>query len=65
MDDLDRITAQDEQLMELRIKGAHQNAAERELQPIGRCHWCLDGVDGDKVFCDEDCASDYQRHERG
>lgn len=35
------------------------------LPPIGICHWCLEDVNADQVFCDQDCADDWQHnHDR-
>lgn len=37
----------------------------RELEPSGECHWCGDLLsDGVRVFCDKDCANDYERSKR-
>lgn len=34
------------------------------LRPVGHCHWCGEGVNQGQLFCDSDCAVDYERARR-
>ena len=36
--------------------------AQRELTPIGVCHWCNEYVKGDRLFCCKECADDWERN---
>lgn len=48
--------------VELAIHKAKQPEATR-LRRTGRCHNCnAPGIEG--VFCDDDCAEDYEKRER-
>ena len=33
-------------------------------QPCGECHFCSELVAGYKLFCDSDCADEWQRRRR-
>ena len=40
---------------------AAQQRAHRGLARIGRCHFCgNDEAIGDRLFCDSDCAADWE-----
>jgi hypothetical protein len=32
------------------------------LPRIGKCHWCEESTESNQVFCDSDCAHDYERY---
>lgn len=34
---------------------------QRKLAPVGRCHYCTEGLHKDQLFCDNDCRDDWQR----
>ena len=40
---------------------ANTKKQERLLKPKGKCHFCLETVDDLKLFCDQDCSSDYDK----
>lgn len=35
----------------------------KSLQPVGVCHYCQSEVGAGRLFCDKDCADDWE-HER-
>lgn len=34
------------------------------LKPCGCCHWCQSPTKASSLFCDKDCASDWERDDR-
>lgn len=68
-DDIDRAQVREQQLRDAAIADqAHRAARERELLPIGSCHYCGAAVRGAALFCpidcrfpDESCGADWQR----
>lgn len=32
-------------------------------RPNGECHECGDDVDGERIFCDAECAQDWEREQ--
>ena len=38
-----------------------KQAGKHDLKPVGACHNCNEQVDGTKLFCDQDCAEDYEK----
>lgn len=34
------------------------------IKPNGTCHYCLEKIEHPKLFCDGDCASDFEVEER-
>ena len=69
MDDVDRGQEREQELREAALEEhARRSARERELLPIGTCHWRGEGVRGSALFCPldprlpgESCAADWQR----
>ena len=62
-DDADR--AQIEIEAELRLALVAAQASPR-LQSTGKCHNCDEALeDRDQLFCDRDCARDFEKRERG
>ena len=60
-DDADR--AQDQIEAEL----AHARSAAQtklKLLPMGQCHNCDEPLRGEKLFCDQECAEDFEKRER-
>ena len=37
-----------------------RNSTATKLLKIGVCHYCLEKVDKDKLFCDIECSNDYE-----
>ncbi|OFA33323.1 hypothetical protein BAE46_01015 [Glaciecola punicea] len=40
---------------------------KRELNPSGACRWCLEPFEdpkSQKLFCDTDCSSDFEKSNR-
>ena len=62
MDPCDIGSEREQELREDAIAAARRANANRP-QPNGACHWCAEEVGPGKVFCDADCADDYQWHE--
>jgi hypothetical protein len=61
-DDADR--AQDE--IEAGLAQARTAAQPRQiLIPTGHCHNCDERVRPGQLFCDQECASDFEKRQRG
>jgi len=45
------------------LEELHRNQAlayrKPVLSPIGRCHYCLEFVEGSRLFCDSDCRDGH------
>lgn len=41
-----------------RVK-ANEHSSANKLTPDGKCHYCGRDVDGEQLFCDEECNADY------
>jgi hypothetical protein len=39
---------------------AEQRRRDVRLQPVGSCHNCESTEVGDRLFCDADCAADWE-----
>lgn len=63
MDDADMSDIKIENLIRDGINEVRLNAAKNALQPCGVCHWCQEPAKGNVLFCDAECAADWQ-HER-
>ncbi len=63
-DFIDNTNDRENHLKEMRI--ANIRAQQRELQPIGSCHWCGEVFTqaDPRLFCDPDCSGDYERDRR-
>ena len=55
----DKITA----MTDIGLALVRKRMATRDLQPAGFCHspLCGESVDGNQVFCDKDCAEDWDK----
>lgn len=42
-----------------RVKDAQES--NNKLRPQGHCHHCAEKVEDLKIFCDSECARDYDR----
>lgn len=44
------------------IQAVTSQASKRQINPKGSCHYCgeLFEQDSPKLFCDSDCATDYE-----
>lgn len=59
-DPIDQAAAATEALTTAAIERAKQHSGPR-LRPTGRCHNCRDPLKLEaQLFCDEDCAEDYE-----
>lgn len=45
------------------INEVRRNSAKQSLSPCGSCFWCQEKVGSGKLFCDFDCAKDWE-HDR-
>lgn len=59
MDDADRAAIEIENSLAAAIL---QRKAAPALRAKGKCHFCNETVDGERLFCDNYCADDH-RHE--
>lgn len=56
-DELDRLTENEQVVLDQQIDLARISASDR-LPLTGFCHWCREAV-SEKKFCDEDCSKDW------
>jgi 5-methylcytosine-specific restriction endonuclease McrA len=63
-DEVDQITAREDQILAARIKAVRTGAKRRELAPRGKCLYCEEPFPtGDsRLFCDEDCRDDHLKY---
>lgn len=61
-DPVDQADALHTLITENRIKSIRSQG--REINPSGFCHFCEEPVHGNKLFCDADCSTDYERTKR-
>lgn len=59
-DEMDRATALSALILESQI-AAVRSAVGVRLPAIGVCHSCDAPVDGGRLFCDGECAADYEK----
>lgn len=59
---VDLVNDQQQHILDLRIKNARQS--QNTLRPKGRCYFCDEDVEQPRLFCDADCASDYDKLKR-
>ena len=59
MDDADRA----DQEAESNLAECLYRARAPALRPKGRCHFCDEPVDGNKLFCEKACAEDFEIEE--
>lgn len=61
-DFIDRSVEHQEELLQRDIERAKKVDPATRLSPMGRCHFCRERLDNDKMlFCDADCAADHER----
>jgi hypothetical protein len=58
MDDADMSDSHIELLLSSQIEKAR--SPERQLIPIGQCHYCSDPVPQHHLFCSPDCSEDHR-----
>ena len=61
-DDID-IASELELDFQRRAIEAHRTGA-KTLKPFGYCYNCEEQVTGSRIFCDQDCAEDYELRQR-
>ena len=64
-DDVDTACELEEVERESGIAAARRALEHPEIKPNGRCHACEAPVDKPKLFCDRDCADDWQWYQDG
>lgn len=53
------------EMADLHLKTALANVrAQPKLPPKGECYYCESKVEGEKLYCDADCASDHEKEQR-
>lgn len=60
---MDAADAADALIEEQRMVGIMQARRAPALRPWHRCHYCGEPVDGPLLFCDQDCAQDFENEE--
>ena len=58
MDFIDSTLEREDRLRDLRIQAIRN--AKPELQAKGKCHYCEAPVKQPKLFCNGECASEYE-----
>lgn len=48
---------------EAAVAAARAAARRPGLEPNGACHWCEASLAPGRLYCDDDCHSDWQRAE--
>jgi len=67
-DEIDRANEQSERWLKQALSATAQ--AGPRLEPQGRCHFCSEPFSGKdalaakKLFCDADCAADYDKEKK-
>lgn len=61
MDVIDRASQEEENILIANIAAAKRKTLH--LEPTGKCHFCDEIVEGKKLFCNQDCSSDYDREQ--
>lgn len=64
-DDADVACELEEIERESGIAAAKKALEQPELRPIGVCHSCEEPVSKPKLFCDSECAKDWQWYQDG
>jgi hypothetical protein len=59
MDICDHTQKVEGQIMDMQIQAIR--GAPRELEPVGVCYNCTTPVEGERLFCSGECATDYER----
>lgn len=61
MDSTDHTDEAESRLLELRVHAIRNR--DREILPIGECHWCGEefGASSPKLFCDAECSLPWER----
>jgi len=64
MDDVDQLTAREETFAVYQRRQQEINAAKREIQPTGDCHYCCDTINDpehpQRLFCSIGCRDDWE-----
>jgi hypothetical protein len=59
MEELD-IASEREQLERDSLVAAIRKRPSSGLLPCGQCHWCDSAVQGQRIFCDGECADQHE-----
>ena len=51
----------DRQNIEIELALRELRSARRQLQPVGTCYFCEGNVSEAQLFCDKDCAKDWEK----
>lgn len=62
MDDLDRAFEHEDMVRRIGLAAARSHRSG--LQACGECHACGEELEPGRLFCDADCAQDYERQRR-
>jgi hypothetical protein len=60
---MDEADAADREIEAWRELAIRQTRAAPALRPNGKCHFCQECVIGKLLFCDADCAQDFEAEE--
>lgn len=58
-DILDKSTRQQEVVMKSLLSVRKEVP---DIKPTGRCHYCDEDIEEPKLFCDGDCADDFEKY---
>ena len=61
MDVIDRASQEEENILKANIAAAKRKTFH--LEPDGTCQFCSEKVEGAKLFCNQDCSTDYEREQ--
>lgn len=61
MDDADRAENRVQEILDDAMGKVRRYLQRREIEPCGACHYCNDYVSGQRLFCSEECAEDYEK----
>lgn len=59
-DESDRASALEGAERSARIAAVQAAARNSRMRPVGSCYYCSAPVGAGHLFCDKDCASDYE-----
>ena len=60
MDEIDRAQHQEQMYRDIAIAAAKRQP-KNTISPTGYCHNCGEEVDNPKLFCDGNCASEWEK----
>ncbi len=62
MDVIDVASEQEAVMLSAQIQQASKT--RNKITPKGKCHFCDEDAEEQKLFCNSDCSSDYEKEQR-